>query len=302
MLTDISAALVCAEKLEYLDISDTGVRLFEWLPSLKKLEVLRANNVGLSDLSVLEPLIYLEQLSLSGNQIQSLDGLNNTSKMTKVDLSNNGLTDVSVLSRNINSLAELHLENNRIEDLAFLAEAVNLKKVYVDGNCLTDLNWLLNNRGLQILSASRNSIQSIKGLGIGKNLRYLNLADNLLTEIGNGDLTFGDDLYPIVNLQNNDLESLELGRNCTYKQIVLLGNPRLDLKQLQGINGWNLYFDFPAEVELQTLKALDFNDLCIVGCPLARQVEIEEGLSGEELMTLEEAMEEILQAAKDADY
>ena len=302
LLTDISPAMVCAEKLEYLDISDTGVRCFEWLPQLKKLEVLRANNVGLSDLSVLESLVYLEQLSLSGNNIQSLEGLKNTSKLTKVDLSNNALTDVSVLSRSVNSLTELHLENNRIEDLAFLADAVNLKKVYVDGNCLTDLNWLLNNRSLQILSASRNSIGSIKGLGIGKNLRYLNLADNLLTEILSGDLVFGDDLYPVVNLQNNDLKTVELLPNCTYKQLVLLGNPQVNLEDLVGVKGWDVFFDFPVGVELSTLKALDFNNLCIVGCPLDRQVEIEEGLSGEELMTLEEAMEEILRRAEEADY
>ena len=53
---------------------------------------------------------------------------------------------------------------------------------------------------------------------------------------------------------------------------------------------------------VQTLKELPFTALCIVGCPLDQQVEIEEGLSTEKLMTEEEALEEIAKGAEDASY
>ena len=76
----------------------------------------------------------------------------------------------------------------------------------------------------------------------------------------------------------------------------------LDLTQITGLEGWNVYFDFPADVELETLKALSFYDLCMVDCPLSRQVEIEEGLTTDNLMTREIALEEIAAAAGSEDY
>ena len=81
-----------------------------------------------------------------------------------------------------------------------------------------------------------------------------------------------------------------------------MGNPELDLDDLGQISGWNLYFDFPADVELQTLKDLSFSTLHIVNIPLSRQVEIEEGLNNEDLLTEAEALEAIAQAIANEDY
>jgi Leucine-rich repeat (LRR) protein len=301
-LTDISSVSVCAGNLTRLEISDTGIRSFDWLKQLTKLEVFRADRTGLADISVLEAMIYLEELSLSGNGINSLKGLKNTSKLSVVDLSDNYLTDVLVLGRSVANLSVLHLENNCLSDLNCLSGASQLRKVYVDGNTLADLDWLKASRDLRILSASHNCIESISGLGIGNKMRYLNLADNWLTNIARGDLAFEEASYLMVDLSNNRLTELELPENCTYRHLAILGNPELDLRNLSKLKGWNLYFDFPVDVSLQTLKNLPFNNLCMVGCPLDRQVEIEEGLYTEELMTLEDALAEIAEQAKEADY
>lgn len=301
-LTDISSVSVCAGNLTRLEISDTGIRSFDWLKQLTKLEVFRADRTGLADISVLEAMIYLEELSLSGNGINSLKGLKNTSKLSVVDLSDNYLTDVLVLGRSVANLSVLHLENNCLSDLNCLSGASQLRKVYVDGNTLADLDWLKASRDLRILSASHNCIESISGLGIGNKMRYLNLADNWLTSIARGDLAFEENSYLMVDLSNNRLTELELPENCTYRHLAILGNPELDLRNLSKLKGWNLYFDFPVDVSLQTLKNLPFTNLCMVGCPLDRQVEIEEGLYTEELMTLEDALAEIAEQAKEADY
>ena len=301
-LTSIEGVAVCAETLTELDISDTGIQSFAWLSAFTKLEVLKADRTGLQDTALLEAMIYLEELSLSGNGITGLDGLKNTSKLSKVDLSHNSLTEVSVLSRSAETLTVLHLEQNMLTNLSCLSETANLKKVYVDGNELTSLSWLQNNQGLQILSASHNQIKSLHGLGIGEKLHYLNLSNNQLWAVSEGTLLFGENNYPVVDLSNNDLQVVYLPQNCTYKQLALLGNPNLDITYLIGLNGWNVYFDFPAAVKLETLQELNFSSICMVDCPLDRQVEIEDGLSNDQLMTREEAQEAIAQAAQNEAY
>ena len=301
-LTSLANLNVCTGTLNTLDISDTGIRSFDWLTDFTKLVTLRADRIGLWDTTLLEPLIYLEELSLSGNEIGSLEGLKNTSKLSVVDLSHNILTDVSVLSRSADCLTVVHLEYNALTNLDFLAEASGLEKVYVDANQLTSLDWLEGKTELQVLSASQNSIQSISGLGIGEKMRYLNLSHNQLQAIEEGDLSFAEDNYLMVDLCGNDLQTLQLPQNCSYKHLALLDNPNLDITSVNALKGWNVYFDFPADMTVQTLKELPFTALCIVGCPLDRQVEIEEGLSTEKLMTEEEALEEIAKGAEDASY
>lgn len=302
LLDSIAGLEVCADTLTALDISDTGICSFDWIPAFTKLEALRADRTSLQDTTLLEAMIYLEELSLSGNGITSLEGLKNTSKLSVVDLSHNALEDVSVLGRSIACLTEVHLEYNAVCELDFLSEANGLRKVYVDGNKLTSLDWLRGKKELRILSASHNLIGSISGLGIGEKISYLNLAHNQLQTIGDGDLVFKDDSYLMVDLCGNSLQTLQLPQNCGFTQLSVLDNPSLDLSTLKGVKGWNLYFDFPAEVELQTLKDLSFYTLCIVGCPLDRQVEVEEGLSTETLMTKDEALEAFAEKVKNAGY
>ena len=292
----------CADTLTMLDISDTGIRGFDWLPGFTKLEVLRADRTGLRDTALLETMIYLEELSLSGNGITSLEGLKNTSKLSVVDVSHNELEKVEELSRSAACLTVLHLEHNALTDLKCLSEANKLKKVYVDGNKLLLLDWLQGKKELQVLSASQNQIFSISGLGIGENMHYLNLSNNQLQTVSEGDLVFKESSYLTVDLCGNKLVTLQLPPNCTYQQLALLDNPHLELSSLMALKGWKLYFDLPENVPLQTLQELPFNTLCIVGCPLDRQVELEEGLSTEALMTAGEAREAIAEKAKEADY
>lgn len=301
-LTNLDGVADLADDLTVLDVSDTGIESFAWLSAYTKLEVLRADRTGLQDTTVLEGLIYLEELSLSGNGITSLDGLKNTSKLSKVDLSCNQLTDVSVLSRSAATLTVLHLEQNQLTSLDVLAGAEKLKRVYVDNNQLESLSWLKDSKDLQILTASNNRLWTITGLGIGGKLQYLNLSHNALWDIAEGDLVFEADNYLIVDLSYNQLSGLKLPQNCHYKHLVLLGNPDLDMAALGAVQGWNIYFDFPVGIELQTLKDMDFNRLCIVGCPLDRQVEIEEGLVTETLLTEAEALALIAEAEENENY
>lgn len=291
-----------ADSLEELDISDTGIRSFDWLPAYTKLQVFHANRTGLSDTSLLESMIYLEELSLSGNGVTSLEGLKNTSKLSEVDLSHNSLTDVSVLGRSAATLTVVHLEDNQLTDLTCLSAATGLHNVYVDNNQLTDLDWLENGQEIRVFSASHNNIDNLNQLVFSSKLRCLDLSYNQLNAIWSDELSLAADTYLLLNLCGNDMNYLELPEGCTYKNLILLGNPELDLDDLGQISGWNLYFDFPADVELQTLKDLPFNNLYIVGCPLDRQVEIEEGLYSEELMTEAEALEAIAQAIANEDY
>jgi hypothetical protein len=301
-LTSLAGLEHTAAKLTELDISDTGITSFDWLPTFNKLEYFYADRTGLKDTGVFESLIYLEELSLSGNGITSLEGLKNTSKLTKVDFSHNNLTDVSVLSRSAATLTVVHLEDNQLTDLTCLSAATGLHNVYVDNNQLTDLDWLENGQEIRVLSASHNNIDNLIQLVFSSKLRCLDLSYNRLNAIWSDELSLAADTYLLLNLCGNDMNYLELPEGCTYKNLILLGNPELDLDDLGQISGWNLYFDFPADVELQTLKDLSFSTLQIVNIPLSRQVEIEEGLNNEDLLTEAEALEAIAQAIANEDY
>ena len=217
-----------------------------------------------------------------------------------MDLSHNELTDVSVLGRSAACLEEIYLNHNHLSNLDFLSEAHGLQVVYVDENELTMVDWLKDKQALQILSASNNRIVGITGLGIGAQMRYLNLSHNLLQTVEEGDLVFGEDSFLMVDLSSNRLQILQLPQNCTYKDLALMENPDLDLSQLKGVKGWNVYFELPDGIELQTLKEIEFYYPCIVNCPLDRQVEMEEAFSNGKLMTKEEALAQIAQKAKEA--
>lgn len=301
-LTSLAGLENTAAKLTELDISDTGIITFDWLPTFAKLENFYADRTGLKDTGVFESLIYLEELRLSGNGITSLEGLKNTSKLTKVDFSHNNLSDVSVLSRSAATLTVVHLEDNQLTDLTCLSEATGLTNVYLDNNQLTDLDWLENGQAIRVLTASHNNIDNLIQLVFSAKLRYLDLSYNQLNAIWSDELSFAADTYLLLNLCGNDMSYLELPEGCTYKNLMLLDNPDLDFDNLLSISGWNLYFDFPADMELQTLKDLSFTTLNIVGCPLDRQVEIEEGLNNEDLLTTEEALEAIAKAIANEDY
>ncbi len=292
-LTEIGDLAALAESLVDLNISDTGIKEFQWLSKFTKLESLYADRVGLKDTSLLEGMIYLQRLGLGGNGLSELSGLKNTSKLEEVDLSGNKLSDVSVLSRSADALRVVHLENNGLFDLSPLSGAMNLEEVYVDENGLQDLNFLKGHGALQVLSASKNRIESISALGLGEKLRYMNLAENRLRTVEAGDLAFGEGQYVVLDLGGNDLEKLSLPSACTYKMLNLLGNSRLPLTELAGVQGWDLYLECSETATLENLKALGFSELSIVGCPLDRRVELEEGLLTERLISAEEAQKEI---------
>ena len=201
---------------------------------------------------------------------------------------------MSVLSRSVAVLRVVHLESNELSDLTPLSEAMNLEEVYVDENGLQDLKFLKGHEKLRVLSASKNQIDSLYGLSLGAKLRYMNLADNKLRSVGVGELVFGKDEYVVLDLGGNDLEKLSLPTECTYKMLNLLGNSRLPLTELGSAQGWDLYLECSETATLENLKALGFTKLSIVGCPLDRRVELEEGLVNENLITAEEAQAAIL--------
>ena len=289
-LTDFSALQTCQNTLEWLEISDIPITDFQWLTGFTKLTTLKANRTGMASLEPLTAMIYLRELELSGNGITSLAGLENTSKLAQVDLSNNALTDVSVLERSKASLTRLILNDNQLTDLSCLAGATGLLRVFVDNNQLTSLDWLKNCAELRVLSASDNQIGSITGLGIGTKLTYVDLSNNQLQTITQEDLVFTSANTVYMDLRNNQISTLSLSAAGSYRQLALLGNPLTDITCVQGLNGSYLYIDFPADVTVETLSQLGFTYLRIVGCPLDRQVEIEDAMRySAQLMTVEEA-------------
>lgn len=170
---------------------------------------LSLNKTGLKNLSSLEGYANsLQRLRLSDNEIRSAQGLENLAQLVELDLSNNLLTQLTELnsvaltrlqhlnlsglrrlgSSAVNDLVAVLNKNPAIENLALsdmnlvdLPDTISfasLKEVRLDNTGLTDLNHLLDNTVLEVLSVRNNPLQSMPVFNQWTRLRELDISEN----------------------------------------------------------------------------------------------------------------------------
>ena len=103
---------------------------------------LNLENMGISDLSFLMQLKYLEKVQLSGNSISNIYYFQYTESwrsITWLDLSNNQITDIYGLT-NLRNLTTLNLSYNMIADITALYSLSNLRELYLTGNPVSDMD------------------------------------------------------------------------------------------------------------------------------------------------------------------
>jgi Leucine-rich repeat (LRR) protein len=174
--------------------------------SLKRLLVLDASGLNISDLSGLEHCVNLYELTLSLNSISELGPISGLTNLTWLALDQNELTDIGVLA-NLTSLNILLLSDNGIADLQPLAGLTALTALHLETNQVTDISSLSALINLRQLLLNDNQISGINVLQNMTLLEILALTDNLVSDIlplvNNAGLGSGDRVY----LQGNPLSA-----------------------------------------------------------------------------------------------
>ena len=150
---------------------------------------LEAKNANISDLTGLEPAIYLGYLNLSrelvgenwinSNSVSDLSPLSGLTRLTDLWLESNAITDISPLSGLVN-LVVLQLGDNTITDISPVAGLVNLTELAFWSNNVTDISPLDGLTGLTGLWLAYNTISDLSPLVAN-------------TGLGSGDRIFAND-------------------------------------------------------------------------------------------------------------
>ena len=227
-------ALLAAIKASLGKTSSDSVSVAE----LASLEVLKARNAGIRDLSGLEGATSLKDLDLGFNPVADVQLLMSLPALESLNL--DGTTPDLQLLTSLASLKRLSLRNTGIDDLQPLASLVGLTELDVGDNRVADLSPLTGLQGLTVLRADRNRIADLWPLAALVGLERL--------ELGANDLR---DLHPLAGL--NQLRSLHLERNGLTALYPLA---RLDALQDLGLAG-NAVESVGALVGLDGLRRLD---------------------------------------------
>ena len=167
--------------LEVLKASDKGIANLSGLEWATNLDTLVLDNNSITVVTPLAGLTNLEYLSLGSNKITSLDSLARLTNLEYLDLQKQSITDVTPLA-GLTNLKYLNLYTNEIRDISSLASLTKLTHLGIGGNPsaishnlsqlvanMPDLEWLkLNQIGL-------TDISFLEGL---PKLEWLNLSAN----------------------------------------------------------------------------------------------------------------------------
>ena len=267
-IKDLHALTYCTN-LRVLNIS--GLKVDETslnqIATLNKLEVLIANNCGLTSLSVggvplMDKMINLKMLDLSNNNLTSLSSILSVNKrygqMEELYLHNNQLTDISALCDMTERTTYIYNSAGEVIDKATEIVATNrapmLRFLTLDNNHLTDEDIVAfqNFKMLKYLSLGNNEITSVTPLKGIAGLLELHLQGNRIEDVR--DLRFLRHLE-ILYLSNNRLRNVYAGANevnISYLRYL----PNLEILYLDN----NDIEDIDDLYTLDKLKVLNVNN------------------------------------------
>ncbi len=246
---------------------------------LLNLTRLKAQNLGITDLTGLEYTMNLRWLAVGGNRIRDLTPLANLTGLRALYIGGNAISDINPLAH-LTNLRRLGLDRNQVTDITVLAGLVNLTYLRLAGNPITNpcpLESLPNLRDVDIeipslipdanlrtavrmalgieasacitieamrdlttLSAIRLKITDLTGLEYATNLTHLYIGGNLISDIA-----------PLAGLTN--LRVLSVGGN-QISDLTPLSNLRR-LTELSIAN--NMVSDISPLRNVRSLKRLE---------------------------------------------
>ena len=207
-LTNLKELDISRNYVGFLDkTGGTGMNL-QPLSSLVRLEILSADENGITDLSPLAGLVNLKKLSIEGNVVSSMEGLSRLTQLEEIRAGKNHITDISQLEGLVN-LKTLSLESN-----CFIE-----KEPYAEKG-LADITALESLTSLRWLNISYNYVNSLEPLSKLPNLEYLNASNNSITDM--------------ECMRGSGVKRLDLGYNKIQRVDAILEMPALEEFWYQG--------------------------------------------------------------------
>ena len=288
-ITDLTP-LSGMEELVNLEADDNQITSLEALASCKSLQTISVSRNQLETLSGLEQALRLTSLKADENKIFELNGIENCTLLSTVSIDGNAVADLSVLAKSREKLTYLSFRDNLVTDLSPLTDMSSLKKLKFDRNYVEDLSPLKTVTALELISADENGISSIEEICYSRHLRDMSFADNQITDmqplVDLGIQAERD--FDVVDLSGNQISELKLPGAQKVEYLNLCGNPLTSFAASSSKRGWEIYFDYAAGSDMESLEKL-FTFYNVVDCPLDEQVMWEKTLSGIRFMTAEEA-------------
>lgn len=277
-IDDISVLENCINlKAVYLDGND--ITSLESLKNCTELYELSVNGNALTDLNGLETCINLQYLYAGNNVLTSLDGMENMTVLERVYLNNNELSDLSMLSKSAKSLSRVYVNNNQVKELTALENCINLEYLAADNNQLTTLASLESCVLLKQLTVQYNQLTSLDGLKNCVNLYYIDASDNQLNNTDALENVGIVSEYTLkVDLSNNQISDLKLGKDKCYQYLDLSGNAIQNFDVLLENEVKNAAFDYLNTSVLESFSEYK-HYLWIMNCPLDQQLIVKDMIS-----------------------
>jgi len=222
------------------DCSGKNIQSLEGIQYFTSLEVIKANNNGLTWVPDLSGLKDLTRLELTFNALVTPPNISNLKKLRTLFLYNNNLTYLPDLSENT-ALVQIIASNNFLTTLPNLDNLVNLKKIDVGNNQLVALPSLEKLTLLEELTIWKNQLQNLPDLQNNVKLIKINAGTNNIATT------------PDVS-KNINLEEFSLDRNL-LTQLPDISN----LTRLKKVEFHLNYFTFEDFIPL--LDYPDFNNV-----------------------------------------
>ncbi|KEI07486.1 NEAT domain-containing protein [Clostridium botulinum] len=153
--------------LQANEIKELPSGLFDSLTKLKELK-LSTNKLTTLPEGIFDNLTSLEELDLDKNKLNFLpkDIFKNLTSLKNIGMNENNLTEIPEDFKYLKSLEGIYMASNSIEKIpAFLSKLPNLKRIYISNNLIYDVS-----------DEFFNNI---------KNIKVLNVKDNLITKVPN---------------------------------------------------------------------------------------------------------------------
>lgn len=259
-----------ADEVTTLRADQLGITDITGIEHLTNLTTLELNRNSIVDLTPLSGLTGLTDLDLYDNPLSDITSLAGLTELQVLDLDDCAIVDLSPLSGLV-TLTDLEVARNQVGSFAPLASLTALVELSIGTNPATDLSPLTGLNALTYLHASYIKAVSLAPVGTLTNLEVLFLQGSDLTDIS--------DLAGLVKLKrlmvpNNHLTSLAPVSGMTQlEELAAFSNVITSTAPLAGLTGLitvrlsgNPITDFsgiPNLVNLKTLNlaATGFSDL-----------------------------------------
>ncbi|MCG9134203.1 sigma-70 family RNA polymerase sigma factor [Candidatus Poribacteria bacterium] len=202
-----------------------------------RLEYLYAERKDIHDITGLGFATHLRELHLNKNPITDLQPLVNLTKLEVLHLRDIAPTattlnlDIYPLQNLIN-LKKLTLQRNGISDISPLSRLTQLQTLEIEGNPITDLSPLFG-LNLRELDVSNSPLIDLRQLANLTSLEYLCLEKSQISDISP---LAGLNRLRILDIRYNVIENIQpLTGLVTLRRLWIQGNPIVDFSPLAGL-------------------------------------------------------------------